>query len=142
MARRAVGSADFPDDSEHVVDAEVAAYVMRRAPRYGRFITLGILVGLVVAVILTAASGAAGGPASAGVGGVLRVFGVTALVCVAIGLLISAVLAMILDRMGARRRTQHVIVDHTTTLVDDLSTPVGDEPPAWARDLEEERGER
>jgi hypothetical protein len=44
--------------------------------------------------------------------------------------------------MGARRRTQHVIVDHTTTLVDDLSTPVGDEPPAWARDLEEERGER
>jgi hypothetical protein len=124
---------------EHVVDQEVLRVVVHSSPRYGRFLGIGVFVGLFAAVTLTFLSSltdAPGGPLSTGAGGVLRVFAVYAAVCVGAGLLVMGLLAIALGRASAKR-ARSARAEHDTTLVVDLAAPVNDDVPRWVRDSED-----
>jgi hypothetical protein len=141
MAAKRGAPAGTGGDDEHVVDQEVLHVVVHSSPRYGRFLAIGIVVGLIVAAVLTFLSGQNadnGGPISAGPSGVLRVFAIYAAVCVGVGLLIMGVLAMMLDRraLGRARAAQ---AEHATTLVVDLDSPANDDVPLWVRDADDLR---
>jgi len=95
-----------------VVD-EVETVSVRRAPKYSVFLVAGAALGVVLAMILTFAfsrpeeisqyTGIEYSP--------LQVFGFVALICVPVGIVIGAVIALLFDRtMG--RRTREVLVDH------------------------------
>ncbi len=136
MARARAAAPGPPDDDDHVVDDEVVSVVVRRSPRYGRFLILGIVGGLLVAGVLTAieaATGDPGGPLSTGASGFLRVFGALAAVCVGIGLLVTGLLAIVLDRVVGRRIRPET-AERATVLTDDLKSPVSDDPPRWVGD--------
>ncbi|GAB3603146.1 hypothetical protein [Microbacterium aureliae] len=131
--RSAAAGGPDPSEHDHIVDDEVVSVVVRRSPRYGRFLLLGIVSGLVVAGILTAiaaATGDPGGPLSTGASGFLRVFGALAAVCVGAGLFLFGMLAIVLDRMIGRRQRAE-IAERATVLTDDLTSPVSDDPPRW-----------
>lgn len=123
----------LPDPHAHVVDIQVQAVHLRRAPRYGRILWFGVAIGVALAVILTAASSASGqGVAASGEAGLLWAFGLNALVTVAASLLVTAVVILVIDhrntaRLRAARAAQEV------TFVDDLSSPMTDQPPPWMR---------
>ncbi|MFB9308437.1 hypothetical protein BJY17_002096 [Agromyces hippuratus] len=80
---------------------------VRRAPRYSRFMTLGALVGAVVALILTV-SFPANDEFDLG-----QVFGFLLLACAAIGLALGALVALVIDRATARR-AKSVTAEHET----------------------------
>ncbi len=79
---------------------------VRRAPKYGVFLTLGAALGVLVAMVLTFAFDGTAQPNSAGIRySMLQVFGFLALIGAAAGLLVGAVVALILDgALGRRRR--------------------------------------
>lgn len=139
MAAPRGASGDFGD--EHVVDHEVRAVVVHSSPRYGRFLLIGVVLGVIAAVLLTviaALTGDPGGPLSTGSGGVLRVFALYAAAGIAVGLVVMGLLAMALDRRSlARARAAHA--EHATTLVVDLQAPASDEIPHWVRDADDLR---
>jgi hypothetical protein len=118
-----------PSPHERVVDDAWQEIAMRHAPRMGRFLAVGVAVGLLLALIFTTTSMIAGeGPITAGLGGVLLTFMILALIFVASCLLVSALLALLLDRL-ARRRATKSIADRSTVMFHDLSRPVTDDPP-------------
>jgi hypothetical protein len=128
-----------PHANEHVVDEEVRAVVVHSSPRYGRFLGIGVVAGLVAAAVLTALASitdAPGGPLSTGAGGVLRVFAIYAAVCVGVGLLGMGLLAMSLDRRSLKRATR-AHAEHATTLVVNLDAPASDDVPQWVRDADD-----
>ena len=93
---------------------------VRRAPRYGRFITLGALVGAVVALILTFAF--SGQPADAELALGFdkgQVFGFLLLLCATIGAAIGALVALLIDRASARRAKSVLVVHESTHRVDE-----------------------
>jgi hypothetical protein len=144
MAARRGDPAGESIDDEHVVDQEVLPVVVHHSPRYGHFLAIGIVVGLIAAAALTFLSGLdddPGGPMSTGVGGVLRVFAVYAAVCVGVGLLVMGLLAITLDRRSLKRaRAAHA--EHATTLVMNLDAPANDDVPLWVRDADDLTGPR
>ena len=140
MAARRGDAAGRDTDDEHVVDQEVLAVVVHSSPRYGRFLGIGVGAGLLVAAILTFVAGITddpGGPLSTGAGGVLRVFALYAAVCVAVGLVVMGVLAMMLDR-ASLKRAKAAHAEHATTLVVDMRSPVNDDVPRWVRDADDQ----
>ena len=93
---------------------------VRRAPRYGRFITLGALVGAVVALFLTFAF--SGQPAQPELElGFDRgqVFGFLLLLCATIGAALGAVVALLIDRGSAKRAKSVLVVHESTHRVDE-----------------------
>lgn len=139
MAARRGDSAGKDVDDEHVIDQEFLPVVVHSSPRYGRFLGIGIVLGLLAAGLLTfvaSLTDAPGGPLSTGVSGVLRVFGVYAAVCVGVGLLIMGVLAIVLGRVSAKH-SRSARAEHATTLVIDLDAPVNDDVPRWVRDADD-----
>ena len=66
----------------------------------------------------------------------LRVFALYAAVCVAVGLVVMGVLAMVLDRRSLKR-AHAAHAEHATTLVMDLESPVNDDVPRWVRDADD-----
>ena len=92
---------------------------VRRAPRYGRFILLGVILGAIVALILTFAF--TGEP----VEGELvqfdkgQVFGFLLLLCGTIGAALGAVVALLIDRSSARRARSVAVEHESTRRVDD-----------------------
>ncbi len=106
---------DVPAPAEPV-ETEVTsdAVMVRRAPCYGRFITLGALVGAVVALILTFAF--SGEPPE----GQLvefdkgQIFGFLLLICATVGAALGALTALLLDRALARRAAA-AIAEHEST---------------------------
>ena len=88
---------------------------VRRAPRYGRFIALGVVVGAIVALILTFTF--SGEPASPELGLDFdrgQVFGFLLLLCGVIGAALGAVVALLIDRSTARR-AKSVVAEHSST---------------------------
>ncbi|WP_194397103.1 hypothetical protein [Microbacterium atlanticum] len=146
MTRARTGAAGDDDPDEHVIHEEWESVGIRRAPRIGRIMISGIVFGVVAAGVLTAMAAFSeepGGPLSTGASGFLRVFGVMAVVCVGFGLLVAGLIVIVLDRVvGSRDRP--AIAEHSTSLSDDLVSPVTDDVPQWVRDreiIEAERGE-
>ena len=88
-------------------EVERDTMTVRRAPRYSRFMTLGALVGAVVALILTM-SFPANDEFDRG-----QVFGFLLLACATIGLALGALVALLIDRATARR-AKSVTVEHET----------------------------
>lgn len=107
---------DEPTETE-VTDDVVT---VRRAPRYGRFITLGALLGAVVALILTFAfSGQpVDGVASPGFDKG-QVFGFLLLGCAAIGAMLGALVALVIDRASARKAKSVTALHESTYRADD-----------------------
>jgi hypothetical protein len=138
MAARRGDPAGRSVDDEHVVDQEVLPVVVHSSPRYGRFLGIGIVLGLVAGAVLTLLSGIddPGGPLSTGASGVLRVFVIYAAACVGIGLVVMGLLAVTLDRRSLRR-AHAAHAEHATTLVMDLDSPVNDDVPQWVRDADD-----
>lgn len=116
---------DFPQpdgDGAEPIETEVSDDVVtvRRAPRYGRFITLGALVGALVALILTFAfSGQPAQPELEPGFDRGQVFGFLLLLCGAIGATLGAVVALILDRSSAKRARSVDVVHESTHRVDE-----------------------
>ena len=104
------GVTDAADDAA-VVEIERGEAVVRRSPRYLRFLLSGAIVGIVVALILTVTF-PANDEFSIG-----QVFGFLLLLCGVIGMTLGAVVALVFDRVLAKRsHTEQV--EHTT-----LTTP-------------------
>jgi uncharacterized membrane protein YdjX (TVP38/TMEM64 family) len=102
---------------EDELETDVAndTVTVRRAPRYGRFIALGVVVGVVVALILTFAFN--GRPSSPELGLQFdkgQVFGFLMLLCGVIGAALGAVAALLIDRATARR-AKSVVAEHSST---------------------------
>lgn len=116
---------DFPKpdgDGAEPIETEVSDDVVtvRRAPRYGRFITLGALVGALVALILTFAfSGQPAQPELEPGFDRGQVFGFLLLLCGTIGATLGAVVALILDRSSAKRARSVDVVHESTHRVDE-----------------------
>jgi hypothetical protein len=144
MAARRGDPAGENVEDEHVVDQEVLPVVVHSSPRYGRFLAIGIVVGLIAGGVLTFLSGLdddPGGPLSTGPGGILRVFAIYAAVGVGIGLVVMGLLAIALDRRSLRR-ARAARAEHATTLVVNLDTPANDDVPPWVRDADDLPGPR
>ncbi|WP_246200910.1 hypothetical protein [Agromyces allii] len=98
---------------EILIETEVTSdtVTVRRAPKYGRFMTLGAGLGAIVALVLTLAFtptqseieplGVDGG----------QVFGFLLLICASIGVALGALVALAFDRALAKR-TASVAVEH------------------------------
>lgn len=99
--------------SEVLIETEVTSdtVTVRRAPKYGRFMTLGAGLGAIVALVLTLAFT----PAESEIvpvgfdGG--QVFGFLLLICASIGVALGALIALAFDRSMAKR-TASVGVEH------------------------------
>jgi hypothetical protein len=93
---------------------------VRRAPRYGRFITLGAILGAIAALILTFAF--SGEPT---IEGELiefdkgQVFGFLLLICATIGVALGALVALLIDRSTARRARSVAVVRESTHRADE-----------------------
>ncbi|WP_448006437.1 potassium transporter Trk [Agromyces bauzanensis] len=115
------GTPQVPATPAEPMETEVTsdAVMVRRAPRYGRFITLGALVGAVVALILTFAF--SGEPPE----GQLvefdkgQVFGFLLLICATLGAALGAIVALVIDRAFARRAAAAIAEHESTHRVDE-----------------------
>ncbi|MBD7958300.1 potassium transporter Trk [Microbacterium sp. Sa4CUA7] len=86
---------------------------VRRSPKFAVFLGLGAALGLLVALILTFAFDGTR-EVSANTGVVYtstQVFGFVALICVPVGIAIGGIVAVILDRVLARR-AHDVQIEH------------------------------
>ena len=92
---------------------------IRRAPKFGVFVVLGALVGLIASLILTASF-----PIDKSVG-FAATFGYFAIYGLVIGVLLGCIVALIFDRAYARRA-------HTVNVTVDVLQPVSDEPDSAA----------
>lgn len=89
---------------------------MRRAPKYGVFLTVGAMLGVLVALILTFATGEESpSPATGVTYSSIQVFGFLALIGIAIGLALGGVVALLFDR-ASRRRARTVSLDHESVI--------------------------
>ena len=115
---RRVERIEIDDPIETDVTDDVVT--VRRAPRYGRFITLGALVGAVVALILTFAF--SGQPVEGTVSPGFdkgQVFGFLLLVCATIGATLGALVALVIDRVSAKRARSVTALHESTHRADD-----------------------
>lgn len=110
-----------PEEHASVTEAQVR---VQRSPRYFRFMFAGAIVFAVVAAVLTFAF--PDGPTyDKG-----SVFGFLLAICVTIGIVVGAVVALIIDRI-ATRRARSVAADRIDVRVPD-ETAAGDDdvPPS------------
>lgn len=107
--------ADSSDPSETIVEDHIQRVRVRRAPKFSVFVIVGAVLGLLAALILTYAyDGTVNQSPNTGmVYSQGQVFGFLALICVAAGIAVFAVIAIILDRRSSRH-TREVMVDRET----------------------------
>lgn len=87
---------------------------MRRAPKYGVFLTVGAMLGVLIALILTFATGEQSpSPVTEVTYSSIQVFGFLALIGIAVGLAVGGAVALLFDR-SSRRRARTVNLDHET----------------------------
>lgn len=115
----ASGSPAPHDAPRVVVDDAVVTVRVRRAPKYAVFLTLGAVLGVLVALILTSAFGGAENESSTGVVySFAQVFGFLALIGIAVGVVVGGLVALIFDRVMSAR-AHDVTADRVRTrLVD------------------------
>lgn len=95
-----------PSESRETVEARV-----RRAPRWGVFLGIGVVLGVIAAAILTAVGSYEESEALGVVYPPGQVFGFALLWTVPIGIAVGGLIALLLDRLA--RRTERVVrVDH------------------------------
>jgi hypothetical protein len=92
---------------------------LRRAPRLPVFLVLGVVLGVIAALVLTAAGNL---DPKVGFG---ATFGYLCLWCAPLGLLVGAVVAIVIDQVS-RRRARLVTVERASVEGDD-SDPEDDE---------------
>ncbi len=97
----------------HDSTGRVETAQVRRVPKYGVFVMLGVIVGVIAALILTFAfDGTATVSENTGLEySVGQVFGFVLLGCIPLGIALSVVVALVLDRV-ARRKTREVRIQH------------------------------
>ena len=109
--------------AEHVepVETEVTSdtVMVRRAPRFGRFIILGAILGAIVALILTFAFDGQAPENELVQFDKGQVFGFLLLICGAVGVGLGAVVALIIDRVLARRAEAGIAEHESTHHVDE-----------------------
>ncbi|MFB4349433.1 potassium transporter Trk [Microbacterium sp. CR_7] len=103
--------------SSHEVPETVEATV-RRVPRYGVFMGIGVVVGIIVAGILTMVGSYEPSDAANVVYPPGQVFGFLLLWTVPIGLALGGVVGLILERVS-RRHDRTVRVEHETIVTND-----------------------
>jgi hypothetical protein len=101
-------------------DDRVETVRVRRAPKFPVFLVLGAGVGILVALILTFAFGGSGSesPNTGLIYSQGQVFGFLALICVAAGVALGGIVALIFDRSSSRH-TRAVVVDHESVHSDE-----------------------
>lgn len=109
------------DAMSHSGEHRIETAQLRRAPRYGVFIVAGAVVGILVALILTAAFD--GSQDKSAYTGVVysweQVFGFLMLVCIPVGIALGGLVALLLDRVVGRR-TRDVRIDRETVIEHDV----------------------
>lgn len=91
-------------DGGQVVRDDVVTATLRRSPKYTVFLLLGAGLGVIVALILTLAFPGTRQPSAEGYAySQGQVFGFLMLICVPAGLVLAGIVALILDRIAARR---------------------------------------
>ncbi|MBB5642882.1 hypothetical protein [Cryobacterium roopkundense] len=108
---------DRPADTESVIAEDTLS--VHRSPRYKNFMILGAVVGVVSALVLTVAF-----PDSADFNKA-QIFGFLLLACLAAGVLLGSIVALVLDRAIGRR--SHRVVADRLTRDDSRATPAVDE---------------
>lgn len=100
--------------------ARVETARVRRVPKYGVFIALGAVLGVIAALILTFAfDGTVGISENTGLEySAGQVFGFVLLGCIPVGIALAALVALLLDRL-ARRKTREVRIVHDRVRVTD-----------------------
>jgi len=108
-----------PDAPGEHLETEVSsdAVTVRRAPRYGRFLLLGGIVGAVVALILTVTF-PDNSEFDKG-----QVFGFLLLACGTIGVALGALAALLIDRSLAKRAGSAVAEHESTHFAEDDPQP-------------------
>lgn len=98
------------------VETEVTsdAVMVRRAPRYGRFIALGAILGAIVALILTFVFDGQAPENELMQFDKGQVFGFLLLICGAVGVAVGAAVALVIDRTLGRR-SEAGIAEHEST---------------------------
>jgi hypothetical protein len=105
-----------PQGTPHpTVRDEVVTVRVRRAPKIGVFLVAGAVLGILAALVLTFSFDGTERPSPNTTVDytTMQVFGFVTLICVPIGLVLGAVVALVLDRTVGRR-TRPVRVDHKT----------------------------
>jgi len=94
-------------------DSTVETAQVRRSPRFGAFMALGALLGVVVSLVLTFVFDGTDekSPFTGFAYSQAQVFGFVALLCVPLGIALVGLLAVLLDRTVGRR-TRDVRVTH------------------------------
>ena len=118
--------------SEEVFSDEIVEATVRRAPKYGVFLTIGAALGVLVAMIATftwTGTGASGAVSDTGIEySQVQIFGFVALITVSGGLALGGLVALIFDRTIGRR-TQTVTVDRER-VVETPEAPASEAPAA------------
>lgn len=86
--------------------AQVSEVRVRKVPKYGVFLALGCVLGIIVAAILTYMFDGILEPSAIGTSYSRgQVFGFLVLFCIAGGIAVGAVVALVLDKVLARKAT-------------------------------------
>lgn len=130
-----------PAETEQPAETETTHEVpMRRAPKYQAFLLIGVVVGLIAAMVLTFAFQRSPEDIDPSAGEVYfspgQVFGFLLLLCIPIGVAIFGLLAVILD-VRARRKTHSVRVDRVNVRVSETDAEEAADTAAPAADAEE-----
>ncbi len=93
-----------PEEPAARVEDRIESVRVRRAPKISVFLVLGAALGIIVALILTFAFDGSGdtSPNTGLVYSQGQVFGFLALICVTVGVVLGAVVALVLDRRSSR----------------------------------------
>ena len=113
-------AASAPHEPRVLIEDHLESVRVRRAPKYSVFLAVGAALGLVVAMILTFVFNGTGdvSPNTGLVYTQTQVFGFLALICITVGVVVGAVVALILDRALARR-AHAVTVDRERIHIED-----------------------
>ena len=113
-------AASTPHEPRVLIEDHLESVRVRRAPKYSVFLAVGAALGLVVAMILTFVFNGTGdvSPNTGLVYTQTQVFGFLALICITVGVVVGAVVALILDRALARR-AHAVTVDRERIHIED-----------------------